>query len=264
MRISKKWSVISIITAILVAIASILGIFNPLTYSKETANWALQAVGQDIGNLLAIPALVISTFFLTKNSVKAFSIWLGTFLYFIYAYMVYAFFVHFNYLFLVYVAVLGLSFYTIIGGMLEQNLQNLTKALSVKKTKPASILLILIGALFGFLWISELAPALLSGEIPQSLVTAGLWVNPIHVIDLAFVLPGMILTGIFLLKKNPIGFLFAPALVTFSVLMGSSIVANMVLELSKGNMSAIVPFIIVGIIVIVSMVVLILHLRQVD
>ncbi len=263
MRISKKWSIVSIAITILVLIASISGIFNPVTYSSETANWALQAVGQDIGNLLAIPVFVISTFLLAKNSVKAFSIWLGTLLYFMYAYMVYAFFVHFNYLFLVYVAILGLSFYAAVGALTEQNFQNLLKAISVKKTKPASILLIVIGVLFGTLWLSEIIPALISGKIPQSIVTAGLWINPIHVIDLAFVLPGMILTGVLLLKKNLIGFLFAPALLTFSVLMGSSIVANMVLELNKGNMNAIVPFTMVGVLVIASVIVQFLYLREV-
>jgi hypothetical protein len=35
-----------------------VGIFNPATYSKETANWVMQAVGQDIGNLLEAIAKV--------------------------------------------------------------------------------------------------------------------------------------------------------------------------------------------------------------
>jgi hypothetical protein len=42
---------LSILIGVLVAIAGLSGIFNPATYAKETANWAMQAVGQDIGNL---------------------------------------------------------------------------------------------------------------------------------------------------------------------------------------------------------------------
>ena len=41
------------------------------------------------------------------------------------------------------------------------------------------------------LWLSELIPASLSGEVPKSVTDAGLWVNPIHVLDLAVLLPGL-------------------------------------------------------------------------
>src|SRR5687768_51548 len=119
-KISKIWTWFSIINACLVSVASLLGILNPHTYFQETVNWAMQAVGQDVGNLLAAPALLISTYFLTKKSNRAFLIWLGIHLYLIYAYLVYAFFIHFNYLFLVYVTILGLSSYTMIGALLEQ------------------------------------------------------------------------------------------------------------------------------------------------
>jgi hypothetical protein len=202
LTISTIWVWLSILIGFLVAIASLLGIFNPATYSKETANWAMQAVGQGIGNLLAVPTLLISTYLLHKRSLKAYFIWLGTLLYFIYAYLIYAFFIHFNYLFLVYVAILGLSSYTLLGGLVEQNIPHILQPLSNRNIKSASILLIIIGVLFGLLWLSEIIPALLSGQAPKSTITAGLWVNPVQVIDLALVLPGMILTGIFLWKKS--------------------------------------------------------------
>jgi hypothetical protein len=239
--------------SLLVATASLLGIFDPVVYSKETANWAMQAVGQDVGNLLAVPTVLISTYMLQQRSLYAYFIWLGTLLYFIYAYLIYAFFIHFNYLFLVYVAILGLSFYTLLGGLLEQNISHVMKPLVNRNIKSASIVLILIGVLFGFLWLSEIIPALLSGQAPLSTVTAGLWVNPIHVIDLALVLPSMILTGIFLWRKKLMGYLFAAPWLTFSILMGSSIVATMIMEVMNGNFRAIVPLIMVGIIVLVSL-----------
>jgi hypothetical protein len=48
--------------------------------------------------------------FVSKGSVKAFLLWIGILLALIYSYVIYAFAVHFNSLFLVYVAILGLSF----------------------------------------------------------------------------------------------------------------------------------------------------------
>lgn len=82
--------------SILVALASVLGLVDPGTYEEETKNWATQAKGQDIGNLLAVATLLISGHAHSKGSSRAGTIWLGTLLYLVYAYIVYAMAVHFN------------------------------------------------------------------------------------------------------------------------------------------------------------------------
>lgn len=261
-KISKHWVIFSYLISGLSGISSLLGIFTSSLYSQETANWALQAVGQDIGNLIAIVIFLFSTYFLSKNSIKAFFVWLGTLFYFIYAYLIYAFFIHFNYLFLVYVAVLGLSFYTLIGSLIEQNFNDLTKSFISKHQKSAGFLLIIIGSLFAILWLSEIIPALLSTSIPKSLLNTGLWVNPIQVIDLSIVLPAMIITGVLLIRKKILGHLFSAPWLTFSFLMGSSIVSTIVMELISGNISAIVPLTMVGIITLSSAVVLGMYLKK--
>lgn len=261
-KVSKIWIVFSYSIAILSIITSLLGILTSLPYSKEAESWALQAIGQDIGNLIATIVLLFSTYFLSKKSIKTFFIWQGTLLYFIYAYLIYAFFIHFNYLFLVYIIVLGLSFYTVIGSLFEQDLISISKSFLSKHEKSASILLIIIGSLFGFLWLSEIIPALISSTIPASLINTGLWVSPVQVIDLAIVLPAMIITGIFLIKKNFLGRLFSGPWLMFSTLMGSSIVATMIMELINGNNHAIVPLVMIGIITVSSAITLNLYLKK--
>lgn len=99
----------SFVIAALVALASLLGLFASWPYKEETENWVLQARGQDIGNLLAVLVLVVSAIRMRADSVRAAHLWIGTLIYFLYAYIVYAFAVHFGRLFLVYVAVLGLA-----------------------------------------------------------------------------------------------------------------------------------------------------------
>lgn len=84
----------------------------------------------------------------------------------------------------------------------------------------AGWVLIVTGGLFALLWLSELVPATLSGQAPASLEVAGLTMNPIHVIDLSVVLPGMIIIGVLALRGNQKGlFLTLPALV-FSIADG--------------------------------------------
>jgi len=263
MKLSRTWIALSLLLAFLVTFVSLLGILQPeLTYAHETENWALQAVGQDIGNLLAVLVLLGSLYFLRQAPRQAFFVWLGVLLYLVYAFLLYAFFVHFDNLFLVYVAILGLASYGIMGGLLEQNFTQLTRSLQGTTYKAASLVLIATGGLFAILWLLEIIPAMIADEIPESIALAGLRVNPVHAIDLSLVLPGMIITGLLLWQKKQIGYLFAAPWLTFSVLMGSSIVANMLLELQKGNTSIFPPLIIVSSIVIVSLLVLISYLQS--
>lgn len=90
-----------------------------------------------------------------------------------------------------------------------------------------------------------------------------LWVNPVHVIDLSFVLPGMIITGVLFLRKSKYGYLFTFPWLMFSVLMGSSIVATMVMMMVRGSQSALVPLAMVGIVVVGSLAALLVGLKSV-
>jgi hypothetical protein len=241
----------ALVIAALVALASLLGLFAPWPYQQETENWTLQARGQDIGNLVAVVVLVGSAIGMRSGSPRAGALWTGTLLYLLYAYIVYAFAVHFSRLFLVYVAVLGLVVYTLIG-TLRSAIVPLPNG-HERSRRIAAWVLIGTGALFGGLWLSELIPATVTGQAPKSLEVAGLIVNPIHVIDLAVVLPGMITIGALTLRGDGTGrSLAAPALV-FSVLMGSSIVAAMVLIVASGDASGLVPMVAVVVLVAVSL-----------
>lgn len=234
----------------LVTFASVLGLMDDGVYAKETENWACQARGQDIGNLLAVATLCISGYGHYRGSHRAGLVWLGTLFYLVYAYTVYSMAVHFNQLFLVYVAALGLSAFAVM--LTVEGL----RAADEQFTQPAARAFaggtsIAIGVLFGGLWLSELIPATFSGEVPQSVEDAGLWVNPIHVIDLAVLLPAFILVGYLTLKRKPGGFFVAP-LLTFSVLMGASIVAAMVIMTVEGFDNTLPPLIMMSLVVLTS------------
>ncbi len=262
MKVSKYLITGSLSIAILAAITSLLGIFDPGAYQYETANWALQARGQDVGNVIAVIVLLATTYFWAQKSIRAYYIWIGSLMYFMYAFTIYAFFAHFNYLFLLYVAVLGLTFYTLFYALREGEKQiTMRKKNNTASTYFAAIVLILTGGLFGLLWLAEIIPALISGQTPQTLIETGLWVNPIQVIDLSIVLPAMIGTGIMLFRKKTGGYFYAAPWLVFSVLMGSSIVATMIMMNKAGYPNTIPPMIMVGLIVLLSTISAILYLR---
>ena len=249
---SKSVLIWSLVISLLVTSASVSGLVDERVYAEETKNWATQARGQDIGNLLAVVTLLLSGFGYHKGSHRAGLVWLGTLFYLVYAYVIYSMAVHFNALFLVYVACLGLASYAVLFTV------NGLRADSATYPQPASrrvagYTCICIGVLFGLLWLSELIPATLSGEVPQSVVDAGLWVNPIHVIDLAVLLPALVIAGWQTLRGMAAGqFLVGPLLV-FSVLMGTSIVAAMILMAVEGFEDTLPALLMVSGVVLVSL-----------
>src|SRR6266496_3900482 len=114
MKISRLSLWLTLAIAILVIISSSAGLFIKSIYARETLSWMVQAYGQDIANLVAAAALLSAVYFVSKGSVKAFLVWIGVLLSLLYPYVIYAFDIHFNSLFLVYVALVGLSFYTLV------------------------------------------------------------------------------------------------------------------------------------------------------
>jgi hypothetical protein len=78
-------------------------------------------------------------------------------------------------------------------------------------------------------------------------------VNPVHVIDLAVLLPAFVISGYLTLKRRAAGQFFVGPLLTFSVLMGASIVAAMVLMTVEGFEDTLPPLVMVTVIVLASL-----------
>ena len=111
---------VSLPLAALVAWSALGGIFLPSTYARETASWAAQGAGQDWVNLLVVaPALSIGGVRALRGSLRARLVVGGALLYTVYSFLLYAFEVHFNPLFLVYCATLGLSFYALLAQLVR-------------------------------------------------------------------------------------------------------------------------------------------------
>jgi hypothetical protein len=231
-----RWAGLSVGAALFMAAASLAGILAPWVYANETASWAAQGVGQDLVNLFVVfPALVVAAFLMAGGSERALLVWLGLLLYVIYSYLLYAFFVHFNRLFLVYVSALGLAFWAFVGAACSVSLDRLSSVFDrSRRYAAAALYLMASGVLFAALWLSDIVPAVAAGTAPDDVVEVGLPVNPIHVLDLAFVLPAMIVTSVLLWKRSPFGVLFAVPLMTFAAAMGAAIIGMSVVMSGRG------------------------------
>jgi hypothetical protein len=250
--------------AILTSVVSYAGIFIESTYSKETVNYAAQGIGQDIVNLfVVVPILLVTGFFAWRKSKTGLLIWSGAVFYLAYSYTIYSFGLHFNSLFIAYCAILGLSFYSLVYFVFSSLQENISEWF-VKRVPANStgLFLIIIAILFYFIWLSEIIPAILNHTTPKSITESGLLVNPVQVLDIAICLPALLMTGIALIKRKNAGYLLAPTLMIFCMLMAVAIAAMVFVMKSKGQEAEYTLTAVFGVITLISGIFLILYLRK--
>lgn len=239
--LSAAASWLSGVLAVIATLTSLFGLAADWPYAMETDNWRLQAQGQDAGNLLAVAVLIAGLAGARRGSLRGLLLWVGALLYLAYTFALYAVTIHFGPLFLAYVASLGLAAYALILSLTRPLPAIELPALAVRA---ASVVLLVIGVGFALLWLSSIVEALVAGRAPAEIIQAGLPSNPVHVLDLALVLPAMMMTAINARRGSPRArFLLAPWLV-FSTLIAASLVA--VAALSGGPLALAIGFLVVA------------------
>jgi hypothetical protein len=211
-------------TAVLLAGMSLGGLVWPRAYAGEAASWRVQALAQDWFDLaIAAPVLAIAALRGRTGSRAARLVQAGALLYALYTAVIYAFAVHLNPLFLIYCAALGLSAFGLIA--MAPLRAELTRRWFDARVPSRLVggLLVGVGAAFGLLWLAQLAPALLGGPPPVWLTETGLLTNPIHVLDLSFILPLHVIGGVLLWRRSDLGYALAPVLLAFGAMMAASI-----------------------------------------
>lgn len=234
---SRIWLWLSI-AAVLIAVAgNVIGLSLKSIYATLTPAFFPQAIAQDIASLVLVsPLWLILAILALRGSLRSYLVWLGVLVFTVYNYVIYTFSVPFGPLFPAWVAVLGLSLYALIGGITSADQEAIASAFtSGRLARIAARFLIVVAILSAFLWLSEDVPALLSGSRPQSLIDMAIPTNPVHILDLSFFLPGVIIISVMLLKGRPLGFVLAPAAITFVILTGIPILITPVIQSARGE-----------------------------
>jgi len=262
---SKIIVILSFFLVIFTFVASYFGVFVSDTYSRETLNWAAQAIGQDAVNLfLIVPLLIILSILVYRKNRIAVLLWSGVMVYLVYSYAIYGFATHFNNLFLIYCLVFGFSFYAFMYFLYTHINEPIAEWFSDKvPVKIVGVYLIIIASLFYFLWLSAIVPAILTDTIPQDIVDAGLLTNPVYVLDLSIVLPGFILTAILLLKRRSLGLLLAPVTLVLSILMPVAIAGTILVMNIRGVASSLAVIPLMGLLALISAIMLTMYLRSI-
>jgi hypothetical protein len=231
------WLWLTLPIAVLLAVATGSELLIDGLFRGDSPYFVAQAIGQDVVTLgVALPALVTGAVLASHGSERALLVWLGVLIYLVYTYAMYAFQVRFNALFLIYVALLGFSLYALIGGLATTDFARI-KARFTHRTpvRTVSIFLAVIAVLFYISWLGEIVPALLAGGVPQSVADNGTPTNGVHVLDMAWMLPAIALTAIWLWRQLAIGYALAGSLLTFMCVLLLAIIAMMVSMSTHGQ-----------------------------
>jgi len=239
-KAATVWLWLSIVAVILALAGNIISLSVKSIYASLTPVFFPQALAQDIANLVVVaPAWLILAALALRGSLRAYLSWLGVLTFTVYNYVIYTFSVPFGPLFLLWVAVLGLSLYALIGGITAVDHKVVES--SFRSRRPVTVaawFLIITAILFGSLWLSEDIPALLSGRTPQSVIDMALPTNPVHILDLAFFLPAVFLIGVLLLKRKSLAYTLAPSAIIFLLLTGIPILITPVVQSMRGEEAA--------------------------
>lgn len=232
---------------IFVVICSSIGIWNDKLYLNETVDWLSQCIGQDISNLFFVsPILLISAFYASKGNKIAKIIWIGSMVNNIYSYVIYCYAVHFNFLFLIYCLILGLSIFSVLDFFIKNINEDFRSWFSEKvPTKTIGFFLSIIAVMFSFLWLSDVLPAVLTNTVPKNIIKDNLLTNPIHVLDFSLFLPLMFISSFMLIKKKALGYLIAPMMLIFAILTNVNIICLTVVTMQKtssNNTSMVIGF----------------------
>lgn len=211
------------VLAVLLLVSSIVGlIFGADGFYAFDPNSLPQILGQDLITLIfGVPLLLACVKQSQQGSVKGMLLWAGLLLYFAYAYYFYVIGVRFNALFWVYIAIVAISLYSLLGLLVVLQSAGLDSRLSRRTpTRLIALFLLVMAGIFTTLWVGLTLSRLSAGN------SLNLMEHHIIGLDGMVLLPLMFIGGWLLLRRDPWGYLLAGILLTKLAILGFTLLVN--------------------------------------
>ena len=115
---ARPWLILSLVVAALAVAGNVVALSIDRIYENLTSVFLPQALAQDIVDLaLVAPLVVVTAVLALRGSLRAWLVWLGALTFTVYNYVIYVVAIAFGPLFLLWVAVLGVALFCLVGGV---------------------------------------------------------------------------------------------------------------------------------------------------
>ena len=230
-------------------------------YHNDSVSGASQARAQDIITLIVgLPLLIISLLLSNKNSLRGKLLLTGTIGYFLYTYASYSFLLSYNAFFLIYVLLMSLSFFCFVINITSDELKNLDRYFGQNFPKKyIGIFTIIIGAIVLLMWLALILPSMKTAPAELEHYTTLV----IQALDIGFIAPVAILSGIMLIKNKSQGYLLASIIIIKGATLLLAVSMMIVFMISSGVNVPIIQIIIFPIFAIMCVLNLFMILKNV-
>lgn len=202
-------------------------------YHNESISMASQVIAQERVTLLVVVPLLLCALVLNHGGkIKGEMLLTGTLGYTLYMYATYCFVAVYNDFFLIYVALMSLSFFGFVINMYQLFSQRNTIYFSKLPNKFIGYSTVVLGLLILFMWLGRLIPPLIQGGVPIGLEHYTTF--PIQALDLGIVVPVAMIGGLAFTKKQILGYLLVPIITIKGITMLLAIDAMMIGMLNNG------------------------------
>ncbi|HVS05786.1 MAG TPA: hypothetical protein VHK65_06425 [Candidatus Dormibacteraeota bacterium] len=203
-------------------------------YGHESVSAAAQGVGLDVVTLIVgIPLLLVATYLARTGSLRAQLLQSGALFYFAYTYLIFAFGAAYNPFFLVYVALFSASSFALVLSVLSIDVGQLQGATGSRLARRrVGGLLIGIGVIVLLLWLGRILPSISSNSAPPGLESYTTLV--VQAVDLSLIVPLLIVAGVLLLRRHPVGYLLSPILLLWATTFGLALIGIQIAAAAAG------------------------------
>jgi hypothetical protein len=177
-------------------------------YYWDTVSSAAQMQANDLVMLLlGLPLLAVSFWLTLRGSLRGRLLLTGTLGFILYTYVTMCFGAAYNKLFLVYVALFGLSLFAFVLSMMSFEIKALPVHFSEKLPRRAmAVLLFFTAGFLSLAWMGRIVPTIVQEQIPELENVTSMF---IQAMDLGVVVPLCVLAGVLLLRRSAWGYLLA-------------------------------------------------------
>jgi hypothetical protein len=209
-------------------------IYGQGIYLHDSSFVAALSKGTDAITLFVdVPLLLFGYMLYRRGSLRGNIFLIGMLMYFLYVGATYTFSVVFNSLFLVYTALFSAGLFATIIALTTADAQLLAdKVTHGMPYRGMAIFMFVAGLGTLLLWLSELIGPLMTGQAPEHLGPYTTMFT--HGFDSAVITPAAVITGIYLLRRKPLGTLLAAPLLILCTLIGIVVIAQTISQALAG------------------------------